>query len=371
MEMEGMGMGMPGGGAGARGGAALGWTEEEMPEELTKTYDEYLAETGRPRALIPDEYLTDEAGQPKKATNNEWAQLYRVYETRRAVAAAAERVGRPGALLADRVAMEMAEKENETRVIHELYEEGLNSFWFEVGYPQIRSQDITPGATSLPVEVGVVMRVKRNVAQRYPSLVYRRLKKFDNYGVDRGVFHIVDYQGGMWNPKVIRLWNGSISLWNQLWGDNTIRLVLYDIDGRRVVTGEQPAGLDGAICAKLVYPDELNYTPMHELLIPPKDYSFEGGHLNLGYKKGWYYSFSFTIPVAQLAGIERAEVLLVGSGGLEGSRSATQAAPRQAEFGPVSPSATAAAAGAEAASDRARNALPSMGMQVPPLVTPF
>ena len=364
------GMGMPGGGR-AAAGAPLGWTEPEMPEELVMTYAAYLAETGRSRALIPDEYLFDEEGEPKKATKNQWGQIYRIYETRRAVAVAEERVGRPGGPLSDRIAMEMAVKENETRVIRELYEQGLKSFWFEVSYPQISSQDISPGVTAVPVEVGVAMHVKANVAQRYPSLVYRRLKRFDNYGVDRGVFHIVDYEGGMWNPKIIRLWNGSMTLWNQLWGENSIRLVIYDIDGDRIVSGEQPAGLDGAICAKLVYPDELNYTPMHELLIPPKGYTFEGGHLNLDYKKGWYYSFSFTIPVAQLAGLDRAEVMLVGSGGLEGSRSQTQAAPPRTDFSAGGASASAAAAGAEAASDRARNALPAMGLQVPPLVVPF
>ena len=128
--------------------------------------------------------------------------------------------------------------------------------------------------------------------------------------------------------------------------------------------GQQAAGLGGDICSKLLYPDELNYAPMHETIIPPRDYTFEGGKLNLDYKKGWYYNFSFTVPLAQLAGLDRAEAVLIGAEGVEGSRSATQAAPPR----PVRQmsSQAAAQAGGEAAADTARTYLPMMRQQIAP-----
>jgi len=365
MDAEMMGEGMEGVGRAPAGGP-LEWSEQEMPEELTMTYDQFLADTGQPRALLPDLYLFDENDVPRKYTKNQWAQLQRVYATRREVVVGVPeaRVGRPGVLLAERIANEMAAKENERRVMRELYEQGLSNFWFEIGYPQMRSQDITPGATAIPIEVGVIMHVKPSVAKRYPSLVYRRLKKFDNYGDDRVVFRIADYDGGVWNPKVLRLWNGSVSEWEGLWPQNVVRLTLYDVDGGRIVSGQQAAGLGGDICSKLLYPDELNYAPMHETIIPPRDYTFEGGKLNLDYKKGWYYNFSFTVPLAQLAGLDRAEAVLIGAEGIEGSRSATQAAPPPAVR--QTGSQAAAQAGAQAATDTARTYLPMMRQQIAP-----
>lgn len=361
---EGMGMGMPGGAAAAPGGGALEWTDQPMPEEWTKTYDDFLAETGLPRALIPDFFVFQKDGTPKKYTKNQWSQLHRIYATRRAVTVAEERIGHPGGGLAERVTNEQAAKANERQAVRELYEQGLANFWFEIGYPQVRSQDIIPGVPTVPVEVGVIMHVKPNVAKRYPSLVHRRLKRFDNYGVDRAVFRVVDYEGGVWNPKVLWLWNGSITEWNNLWSQNAVSLTLYDVDGSRIVTAQQAAGLSGDICAKLVYPDELNYAPIHELNIPPKDYAFEGGKLNLDYKKGWYYSFSFTLPVAQLGALDRAEALLIGAGGVEGSRSATQAAPPTVALAGASRAAVQTGAGE--AADTARTYLPMMGQQIPP-----
>jgi hypothetical protein len=374
MAAEEMGPGAMGGpGAAAPRGGALAWTDEtdQLPKELTKTYDDFLAETRLPRALIPDYFVFEKDGTPKKYTKNQWSQLHRIYATRRAVAVAEERIGRPGGGLAERVTNELAAKDNERQAVRELYEQGLVNFWFEIGYPQVRSQDLVPGVTAVPVEIGVIMHVKPNVAKRYPSLVHRRLQKFDNYGVDRAAFRIVDYEGGVWNPKVLWLWNGSITEWNSLWSQNVVTLTLYDVDGGRIVSGQQAAGLSGDICAKLVYPDELNYAPIHELNIPPRDYAFEGGKLNLDYKKGWYYSFSFTLPVAQLGALDRAEAMLIGAGGVEGSRSATQAAPSAAALAGASRAAVQAGTGR--AMDTARTYLPMMRQQVPPLVplTPF
>ncbi len=355
--MGGFGMG------GGRGGAALQWTEQPMEEELQMTYDEFLAETGQPPALIPDMFLYDEDDQPKKYTKTQWQQLYRIYAGRREVAGVG--AGRPGYGLATRINREMAVKQKELEAIRHLYNVGLESFTFEIGYPQVSHADIQPGATSVPIQVGVIMKVKPGVAQRYPSLVYRKLAPFDNYGEDRQLFRIVDYEGGMWNPKEIWLWNGAVSEWNNLWSSNSIRLTLYDANGRRIVTGTQPAGLNGGICAKMVYPDELNYAPLHETIIPPRDHSFEGGHLNLDYQKGWYYNFSFTIPLAQLASLDRAEAVLIGAGGVEGSRSATQAPPPDVTFAGAS-SRGAVQAGATHAADVARESMPMMGMQIPP-----
>ena len=357
--------GMPGMGMGAGAGGALEWTINPMPEELTMTYDEFRAETGYQAAAIPDVFLVDDAGESRKYTKNQWAQLQRIYAGRREGAVAAPVAGRPGYQLSVRLNREMGVKQKELDAVNWLYQVGLDSFTFEIGYPQVRHADVRPGARAIPVEVGVIMKVKPGIDQRFPSLVYKKLKPFDNYGEDRQLFRIVDYEGGMWNPKEVQLWNGAVSEWNRLWAANVVRLTLYDVNGDRLVTGTQPAGHTGGICAKLIYPDDLNYAPLYETIIPPRDHSFEGGQLNLDYKKGWYYNFSFTIPMAQLASLDRAEAVLIGAAGMEGSRGATQAAPVDATFAGES-SRAAAQAGAERAMESARTNLPMMQMQIAP-----
>lgn len=368
-------MGGPGG-APAGGGAGLEWTETPLEKELQMPYEQFLAQTGQQRALIPDVYLYDAEGKPATFSRNQWAQLHRIYAGRREVVEAAAAVGRPGNYLAMQVANVQAVKSNEIAAVQRVYEQGLDNFFFEVAFPELDLAGIAPGATSVTINVGVYMGIKSGVAQRYPTLVYRTLKKYDNYGTDRDIFRIVDYEGGMWNPKQLRLFRGAISEWNRLWGSNEILLTLYDVDGDRIVSGRQSAQHNGGICAKLVHPDELNYAPMHETIIPPRDYTFEGGKLNLDYKKGWYYNFSFAIPVAQLAGLERAEVQLMGAGGLAGSRGQTQAPPSIATGGGPGTgtalasegeeSRAAVQAGAQQAQDHMRTMTPMMGQQIPP-----
>ncbi len=342
-----------------------------MDEKLTMTYADFLVESRQPRAVIPDVFLYDDEDNAKLCTTNQWSQLQRIYAGKRAVEAVGAVAGRPGYGLATRITREMAVKQKELDAVQHLYNVGLDSFSFEIGYPQVRHADIRPGSNSIPIEGGVIMRVRPGVAQRFPSLVYRKLRPFDNYGLDRQLFRIVDYEGGMWNPKQVYLWNGAVSEWNSLWSANSIRLTLYDINGKRVVQGTQSAGHTGGICAKLVYPDDLNYAPIHETIIPPRAHSFEGGQLSLDYKKGWYSNFSFTIPLAELPMLDRAEAVLIGSGGVEGSRGATQAPPPDVSF-EGSSSRAAVQAGADQAMGRARTSLPMTGAQLPPTVfVPF
>lgn len=369
-------MGGMGGPAGPSG-APLEWSDDHpVDEELQKSYDEFLAESGQQRALIPDVYLYDAEDNLAKYSYNQWSQLQRIYSGRIDVTVGAA-VGRPGSYLALRVAEEMAVKEGEIATVRRVYEQGLHNFFFAVAFPELDSSDIRPGSTSVTIDVGVYMGIKPRVAQRYPTLVYRALKKYDNYGVDRQIFRIVDYEGGMWNPKQIQLYNGAVSEWDRLWSSNEILLTLYDVEGDRIVSGRQSAQHNGGICAKLVHPDELNWAPMHETLMPPKDYTFEGGKLNLDYKKGWYYSFSFAIPIAQLIGLDRAEVQLIGADGIEGSRSETQAPPVTEARGGGVPTGTAVASegeesraavqeGVQDAKDTMRIYTPMMGQQVPP-----
>lgn len=374
---EGDMMGAPG--AAPAGGGALSWSETPMEKELLITYDQFLAQSGQQRALIPDVYLFDAEGKPAQYTFNQWAQLHRIYASRREVVAeaAVAAVGRPGNYLATEVANAMAVKQNEIDTVRRVYEQGLNNFFFEVAFPQLDLSAVAPGATTVTINVGVYMGIKPGVAQRYPTLVYRALKKFDNYGPDRDIFRIVDYEGGMWNPKQIRLWRGAIAEWERLWSSNQIVLTLYDVEGDRIVSGRQSAQHNGGICAKLVHPDELNYTPMFETIIPPKDYTFEGGKLNLNYKKGWYYNFSFSLPVAQLAGLDRAEVQLIGADGLRGSTGQTQAPPRTETAARALPGAAAQSnegeqsraavqAGVDQAKQTMRTFTPMMGQQIPP-----
>lgn len=365
-------MGMPGMGAPA-GGGALTWSEQPMPEDLTMTYDEFAARYGQPRAPIPETFLFDAEGNPELNTKNQWEQLQRIYASRGVGAAAAEEAvaGKPGYGLATRITREMTAKENELEAINYLYQKGLDNFTFTIRYPQVTHSAISPGMSTVPIEVGVIMKVKPGVDQRYPTLVYRKMKKFDHYGTDRQIFRIVDYEGGMWNPKEIYLWNGTVSAWNGLWPQNNIRLTLYDAAGGQIVSGTQSAGHTGGILANLVHPSELNYAPMHETIIPPQDKSFRGGNLNLPYTEGWYYNFTFNIPLAQLAGLDRAEATLIGAGGIEGSRGATSAPPPQLSATYEGDASRASVqAGTERATDAARRGVGMSGYSLgPPVYT--
>ncbi|MGC9319228.1 MAG: hypothetical protein ACP5KN_14440, partial [Armatimonadota bacterium] len=306
-----MGMGAGMGGGAPAGGLRWESNTDQFREELLMTYEEFLAETGQPRALIPDAYLYDEEDNPQKYTESQWMQLQRIYAGRRVVEEVAVTAGKPGFGLATRLNREIAVKQKELDAVRHLYEVGLNSFTFEISYPQVRSEDIRPGTSNIPVQIGVIMKPKPGIEKRFPSLVYRKLRPFDNYGTDRQLFHIVDYEGGIFNPKKVWLWNGAVSEWNSLWGQNSIELTLYDVTGDDIISATQPAGLSGGICADLVHPRDLNYAPLHETKIPPRDLSFEGGSLDLDYTKGWYYSFSLTVPLGQLSALDRAEAVLI------------------------------------------------------------
>ncbi|MEA3403917.1 MAG: hypothetical protein U9R79_21995 [Armatimonadota bacterium] len=372
MGMMGGEMGMMGGGMGGAAAPAGGlrWQSntEQFREELLMTYEEFLDETGQPRALIPDAYLYDEEDNPEEYTETQWMQLQRIYAGRRVVEEVAVTAGKPGFGLATRLNREIAVKQKELDAVRHLYEVGLNSFTFEIGYPQVRSEDIRPGTSNIPIQVGVIMKPKPGIEKRFPSLVYRKLKPFDHYGTDRQLFHIVDYEGGIFNPKKVWLWNGAVAEWNSLWGQNSVELTLYDVAGDDIVSATQGAGLTGGICANLVHPHDLNYGPMPGFseIRPPRDLSFEGGSLDLDYKRGWYFSFSFNVPLGQLSALDRAEAVLIGTGGLEGSRGATQAPPPGAGAFEAASSRAAAAAGAERAMGAARTGLPMMGQQIPP-----
>lgn len=360
-------MGGPGMAAAAGG---LEWTEAPMPEELLITYDEFLAQTGHARAEIPDFFLFTEDDQPKENTEDQWMQLQRIYAAREIAVADVAVAGKPGFGLAARITREIAVKESEVSDVRYLYEKGLDNFSFRIGYPQVEHADIRPGITSVPLRVGVIMQVKSGVAQRYPTLVYRKLKKYDNYGTDREQFHIVDYEGGMWNPKKVWLYRGAASEWNGLWSQNMIQLTLYDVAGNTIISGVQPAGHDGGILAKLVHPDTLNYAPMYETIIPPQDHAFRGGNLNLDYTKGWFYSFSFNIPLATLASLDRAEAVLIGAGGVQGARSQTSAPPPTAATFDGDASRAAVTAGADRATDAARRGVGMSGYSLgPPVYT--
>lgn len=363
MFMDDMGMMGPGVGAPSPG-VGLAWTEQEMPEELTMTYEEFLARTGMPRAAIPDNFLFDKDGNPRRNTENQWRQLQRIYADRALVAVDVARAGTPGFGLATRIQRQMAIKEAEIADVNYLYEKGLESFSFDIRYPQFDDSAITPGATSVPIRVGVIMKVKPGVDQRYPSLVYRKLKKYDFYGTDRQIFRIHDYEGGMWNPKQIHLYNGAVSAWNNLWQQNSIQLSLYDATGRQIVSSTQSAGHTGGILAKLLYPDTLNYAPMHETIMGGQDKRFTGGNLNLPGTKGWYYDFTFNIPLADLSGLDRAEAVLVGAGGVQGSRGQTSAPPPGT--GDYGASRAAVQAGADRATDVARRGVGMAGYSMGP-----
>lgn len=249
--MGGPGMGMPG----AAGGGTFEWKTYEPPAELTMTYAEFLAQTGLPRADIPQPLLVKEDGTPAKYTKNAWHQLQRLYQTT-GVAVREEEMkpGRFGKGMDAKLSRMEAYYWHVMKAIIESYIDALReAFYFEVGYPQMkppplfsqRTQSSAPQKTLFPMStviVPVVMRVKPNAQAKYPELVYRRLKKFDCLGqahINNDVvqntsapFYIVTQQGGYYHPRIVHLPNEANHLWNVLWKNTVIGLGLTDPDGK-------------------------------------------------------------------------------------------------------------------------------------------
>jgi hypothetical protein len=337
------GGGMPGMMGGAGGGGAAGggltWSSADMPKELVMSYDEFIVKTAMPRAALPDVYMKDDKGQPTQRTLNEWVQLQRVYELRGNEGEAKLRLGNPGNALATAATREIGVKLKEMDAMSELTKGIEKNFYFEVGYPQLEHVNVaaTPTLdTPVSMNIDVVMRVRPGFQKSFGDRVYNALKKFDNPGEGRQKFEIITYGGGFYHPLDLTLSAEAIGVWNAFWASNQVKFTLLGTDKRPLADATTAAGLSAGILAKLVHLDELMYQPKYDLLIPPKDFKFHGGRLNLNYSKGWHYLFHVTVPLGRLATVDSAQVQLIlgpaaaGGGG-------TAAGPGGAGGGPGGP----------------------------------
>ncbi|MFP3905349.1 MAG: hypothetical protein ACLFWB_13980 [Armatimonadota bacterium] len=293
------GMGM-GGGRDGGGAAGLQWTEEEPPEELTMTYDEYISRTGNV-PTVPDDLTQDEDGNPKQETFNTWSQLQRVYGEARAV----EEVpaGRVGGPIEKQMRGEIAYGMKLFRELARLYEMSKNGFSCKVGHP------ISVYGTNLPEEiptqVPVILQVKPWFQKSFGTKCYNALKKYDRpetrmggEGPQINAMPIVTYQHGYWRPIHLQLGVYTapiaVSFWNDLWSRNRIRLTIFNKLGEEIYSEEQPANQGASILYSIANPPELRYQPRYRMLLPTDDLAFNGGRLNLNGTKGWMVMFDIS-----------------------------------------------------------------------------
>ncbi len=289
-------MGMPGrgGGRGAGGAAGLQWTEEEPPEELTMTYDEYIADTGN-APNVPDEMTVDEDGNPKEETFNTWTQLQRVYGE----AAAVDEVpaGRVGGPLEKQMRGEIAYGMKLVREMARLYELSENAFSCRVGHPVSASGQNGPG--QFPTHVPVILQVKPSFQKSFGTKCYNALKKYDRPELSIGSpmggllnnFTIHTYRKGYWRPIQLQLGLGASMIWGSLWSENSVRLTIKNKLGDEIYSQEQSANQGADILASIVHPPALFHNPRYRMLLPTEDLAFNGGRLNLNGTEGWLFMF--------------------------------------------------------------------------------
>jgi hypothetical protein len=310
---------MPGGG-GAPAGGTFEWKTYPAPEELTMDYASFLAQTGQPRAEIPQAFLVSEDGTPAKHTKNEWHQLYRLYSGAAEVSAEELGPGRIGAGM-DRYMTRIEGYMYHSGIAFvQAYLDGQNSFTFEIGYPNLRP-DVHSDLVNAPVTVPVVMRVKPSASANYGERVWRRLKKFDSLGEARATgnavtntsapFQIVTRKGGFYHPHVVNLPPDAAAIWTMLWSTSMVGCVLKDKAGK-IITGDlQPAGLGGDILAKMIYPDTIFFNPRYKLLVWPEGVKLNGRPWKVDGTKGWAYEFSFTLNRGEIRRLHSAEAKFI------------------------------------------------------------
>jgi len=338
MEMGGMaGMGMPGGAGPAGGGGAFQYEDIPAPEHLLMTYDEFLQKEGVPRVPIPDAYVLDDQGKPRRLTANEWHQLTRIYQEGVVTAAEAER-GRVGGPMADQVRAEVDHIEKEQAAIRELYAWAVNHcFTAKISQPVLETVTQS-NADNATVRVHVVVQSTKD----FPTRVAQRLQPLSVPGMPwrdsatpgarigsaagRARMDIVTRERGLTRPAKLYLDAEAIGLWNQLWSGTEIRVALLDSADKAIAEQTLPAGLDGGICVQMLYPQDCwPADTVHQM----PDVSPWGTKLRLlngatadmysltGWLIGGTGGLHFNLPVATLGTFNGAQVELLPSEGLK------------------------------------------------------
>jgi len=302
MEQEGM---MPGVGIAGRGGV-LTWEEHPMPEELTMPYSEWLAQEGRSRAPIPEWYVLQEDGTPKKYTPAQWYQLHTIYEGVEAAARERPTEGAVGGKLLDEVQTQLVVQRQESELPRPIYEAGLGDFYFQVTYPTYNIGEVTQDAVTISLDV--IMRVKESLSRSYGEFVRKKLAPYSNPGPNRADFYVVTYQRSYWRPYHFKLLPSTIAELNRLWGGNTINLELLDRADEVIASSAQSAGHSAETINHIAYPPEIDLNPSHQYRTGAQLIDFAGNKLQLHNIHGWRYSFRFTISLQQLARLHKVRV---------------------------------------------------------------
>jgi len=322
----GMGMGMPGMGAG--GGQPLEWSESEMPEELTMTYDQFVSETGVKRAGIPSVYLKDDEGKDIKRTRNSWWQLHRIYAAELAVAA--ERLkGTPGGSLEAEVLKEYAAKDNEVAMIQRVYKSCQDLFSFEMSAPVPNGGDGAHRNGSFGC--AVVVRVKQSNVRRLLKTIEQEFSRFSHYGMRPGqgrrAYKLVTYDRGVWRPKFYWLSDEALNEWDRLWRSHQLRVRAYGTDGEVVAEATMNLGHSGATPGELLYPPDIKtgMLAQEQWLLDVQRLGarrgFDGGPgINWKDPRGWIYAWSVSGATADLSRVDAAEAAFVVAEGEMGSR---------------------------------------------------
>lgn len=302
--------GAPGGPGGGGGGGGLSYSETHADALLEKTYSEYLAEHGLPTQPVPQALLVDDKGEPVTRTDSAWHQLEKLYSRdAEAEAKPSEVPGRVGKVLLRDMQTQLAVIKKENVAMIRAAGAAAGGFTFKVGYPKYEPAGVTSAGATL--RIGLIMRVNKSLSQNYGATVYRLLKPYDNYGADRVPFTFVTYQGGYYRPQTFMLHPTSVAIWNSIWATPTVVLVLKDVNGNLIASGSQSAGFTGNIPTLIAYPPEIRRTPAFAYLMPEDDKTFGGGKMNLDYTRGWYYEFTFSLSLENLARMDRASAGIV------------------------------------------------------------
>jgi hypothetical protein len=348
LAQEGMDMGMPpemmggpemmgemggmGGMGGAAGGQPMTYEEQEPPEHLRMTYDQFLAQEGLPRVAIPEAITVDEDGKPVELSANEWHQNYRIY--REGVALEVER-GKPGGGLADKARAELEHIEREHEAMRELYQYACEHCFSA----QISAPFLGPVRASSPDSVDIRVNVIVSSSKDFPARMERRLTPLSRPGWPirdtsspggllgaaggRERFDFITRGGGYFKPVKLYLDGEAIGLWNQLWSETQIRVSLLDTGEKVIDDRTLDPGLDGAsITQQMVFPA---YAFPHRTVHRMPDISphgtklpmFKGAAKDMYTLKGWLIGgqdgIRFTVPVGTLATLNGVQVELVPS----------------------------------------------------------
>jgi hypothetical protein len=301
----------------------------------TMTYTEFINKHPEGAySQIPERY------KRTKLTETQWLQLARIFRGAREVGLAARR-GRIGRELYAPAAKLLAGMKAEMDIMKEIHDQAVESaWWFECSFPRISVTANDPDNAYISFDV-----IKHVRCGNFADRLLRRLGPLSGRGEGRVLFTVLTQDGGMFGRHQLYLSAEAVSYWPTLWSGDTIEARVFDVGGGEMLPAPmlRSAGHTGATILEMVYPPEIYYTGdpssafprsllhgvsgMYEYMPEYRYYRRQDGKLlPLDGVEGWLYTgWSFTLPMARVAEIDRIEAKLVagapraaGAGGAGG-----------------------------------------------------